>query len=157
MFGAAECCCSGRLNRRWHEEWIYFSAVSLMLWYCTSHVGRQFALDHENPFAPTNSLVPYLLSSAVVDALHGPVLLQMDIEALGMVVLSDHHAGLDYTSLLREFGLAEGLAKASGRLACDREGARARMYLQSRLRAYRRASCQPACWSIPRSCLPSWR
>ena len=90
-----------------------------MLWYCTSHVGRQFALGHENPFAPTNSFVPYLLSSAVVDALHGPVLLQMDIEALGMVILSDHHAGLDYTSLLREFGLAEGLAKASRRLACD--------------------------------------
>lgn len=40
---------------------------------------------------------------------NGAVLLEVDVEALGLEVLRHHHAGLDNTRLLREVALAEGL------------------------------------------------
>lgn len=45
----------------------------------------------------------------MLDMRDGAIFFDMHIESLGSEVLSDHHAGLDYTTLLRQILLAEVL------------------------------------------------
>jgi hypothetical protein len=46
---------------------------------------------------------------AVHDVTDGAIVLEVNVETLGLEVLSDHHSRLDDTALLREILLAETL------------------------------------------------
>jgi hypothetical protein len=60
----------------------------------------------------------------MLDVRDGAILVDMNVEAVGPVILGDHHAGLDDPVLLGEVLLAETLSQvlADHRLKCNREG-----------------------------------
>lgn len=60
----------------------------------------------------------------MLDVRDGAILVDMNVEAVGLVILRDHHAGLNDPVLLGEILLAETLSQvlADHRLVCQREG-----------------------------------
>lgn len=91
----------------------------------------------------------------MLDVRDGAVFVDMDIEAVGLVILGDHHARLDDPVLLREVLLAETLPAVSVDRCSSLKTRRAA--LPSRCSPHREASFRQACWSTrPSSHPPCW-
>lgn len=92
----------------------------------------------------------------MIDFTDGPVLLDMDVESPGIIVLGNHRVGMDDPGLFRQIAFAEVLDMTNSQFTVSRGGwDKVDDAIQSLKKALPKSSCRSACSSIPRTYLPS--